>query len=264
LCKRSNVYTHPTEPITASIESTSATSYGCYIANNGTSSASLVCKNIPTTNGTVGVHKLLLNIDKNGSTPYIEIKEKPPVATEITAANLELLAPACDNSTLFVGEETTCRYKLKGSIENWYTITNKPITASISTSSATSYGCSIVGNYTPDVFLECKKVPSTNVTSGIQYIKTNLDGDNLSLPIEIKIRPPVATIIAEKNTSNGSCRKEIVIKGKKINNCSFLLTGDSNNFYTLTDRAGLMQKFQHKLSNLRNAKLLITKHPMQS
>jgi hypothetical protein len=239
-----NFYVSSATPITASISTASGYSWGCSIENNGTINASLLCKNIPTLNANSGAQTLALSIDPTNGV-QLTLKEKPPVATEITSANLDQFNSKCDNLSLFIGEETTCKFKLSGSKVNWYTNTVSSITASISTSTATSYGCYIVDNQLPTVYLLCPKVPSTNATTGNQSVKTNLAGDNTNIPIDIKIQPPVATVITEVNTKDGTCNKDILIKGKLINTCAFPLTGAANNNYALPTNG-----IQAKLINL--------------
>jgi hypothetical protein len=229
-----NRYAMPSSSIFAFVTS-SQTQYNssCLIINNYTN-PELECKEISTYGAKAGLQAVKLNIVENQIYSIVEIKEipLPPQPVKITAKNIDSENSKCDNQNLTIGETTTCYFRLKGSENNIYTHGTDVINASISSSTAYSWGCSLILNGSGLAALKCTNVPSDNGNAGSQIIKTNLDGDQTTIPISLKNKEIQPTVIKADNIDSRSSKCE---KSKMSNNdnmtCYFKLKGSQNYTY---------------------------------
>jgi hypothetical protein len=187
-----NHFLYPSTPITASISTSSAYSWGCDLLENQTENVNLTCTNVPSDNATNGIRTIKTNLfaDYTAIQVVINSDVQEQLPTVIGFENIDSENSYCQDTVLLIGSTTTCNFKLMGANDNTYINPISPITASISSGTAYSWGCSIMDNYTQSAYLKCTNVPSENGSEGLQTVKTNLEGDNLQIPINLVSEMP--------------------------------------------------------------------------
>jgi hypothetical protein len=154
----------------------------------------------------------------------LDVSPVPP--TTITAT--KITTGTCTPATVTVGTPTTCTYPLTGDTNNNYTLPATPITATVP-GSTVSPACTITNNGTVTATLTCSNIPTTGATQGLKNIPTSL-ASNPTAPLTLSPVPP--TTINISHITKGICTPATVTVGTPTT-CTYPLTGDTNNNYTL-------------------------------
>jgi hypothetical protein len=206
----------------------SSSSTGCTTPAIGISDTSASCTFTAITVGSPTTAAITATASGGGSVSAGNVVVNPLAATTITAANLSSTGATC--TTVQVGTVTTCTYPLIGNASNNYALPTTPITATVP-GSTVSPACTIVGNGTSSVSLNCANVPTAGATPGTLAVPTSLGATPTASLVVSAV--PVSTIGFSNISTSANCTSSLMVAIPASYNCSFALTGDPNNNYAL-------------------------------
>ena len=163
--------------------------------------------------------------NSNSNTTCIRIA--PADSYQIEQTSTTVNTGTCNPASIAqTGGTTTCTFPLSGAPNGVaYSLPPTAPTAKIGTAGAASNPCTISSNN-----LVCTGITSSaNETAGVNTV--SLSQGNGTAPITLT-NTPTSTTITQSNTGTGTCTPSSVAVGTTTT-CSFPLTGDSNNNYTL-------------------------------